>query len=1067
VNPGLSPNFPPPRSAGYNPGMSDRFDIVGMIISGAAGQRVSIPTRRSLLAALIVAISFARGALAADGPLEFPRIPPTKPADAAKTFQVLDGFRMHLIAAEPLVASPVALEYDEQGQGWVLEMRDYPYTDKTTDKPFAEKTADLPLGRIRVLRDIDGDGVFDESRIFAEDISWPTGLAFWKGGVFVAATPDIWYFKDTDGDGRADVREKVFTGFRKYNIQAVINNLKWGLDHQIYGAGGANGGQITSPRDETAPAVTMAANDFRINPVTTRLEPLSGGARFGLTFDDWGNRFLCNIRNPVIHVVLPAHYLARNPAVPFQKALFDAADAGDTLPVYRISPPEAWRRLRAQRWSGDAEGLAYPRSELVPDGYFTSACGVTVYRGAAYPAEYYGQAFLADVAANLIHREALTPFGVTFRARRIDEKTEFVRSTDIWFRPVNFVNAPDGTLHIVDMYRETIEHPWSIPDDIKAALDLESGREQGRLWRLEPPNFKAPQPVRLGSASTADLVALLEHQNAWQRETAHRLLFERQDKTAIDPLRRLLERSARPVARVHALWSLFGLEALTDADLLAGLTDPVAGIREHVVRLAESRLNAQPELLNRVLALARDGDPRVRFQLAFSLGSVEQESATTALIQIAQQDSADEHIRAAVLSSSARRGARLLAALLNDRQFVAKAEARQLLRLLAQGAGAGKADADLKSVATVLVESPTTDETRPWKIEVVCGLGEGVKRSGKTLAGVFATVEPRVNVVVAELLKDAARRAVDPEAGVVERVQAAQMLGFGEFGAAKDPLLACLDARQPLALQQMAIRTLAAYNDPEVARKLLAGWRTFSPPVRTEAVEALLARADRIPLLMDEVEQGRIGVGQISPIRRGLLMKHADLKIRDRAKVLFAPDAPGPRQEAIKSYAQKLSSLTGDAERGRITFERECATCHRLANKGADVGPNLETIRHHAVSQVLANILDPSREVSPNYVEFVVVTTDGRISTGMLSAETATSVTLKRANDVQETILRENIEEIAGSGKSLMPEGLEQKISPQQMVDLLAYLLGPQVGKGAAAGNPERKSADKEARATN
>ena len=1005
----------------------------------------------------LMAMTCAQFVPAADGPLHFPRIPPTKPADAAKTFETQDGFRMKLLAAEPLVTSPVALEYDEHGRGWVLEMRDYPFTDKNTDKPFADKLADLPMGRVRVLRDTDGDGVFDESRIFADDISWPTGLAFWKGGVFVAATPDIWYFKDTDGDGIADVREKLFTGFRKFNIQAVINNLKWGLDHQIYAAGGTNGGQITSPKDPQKNAIALATNDFRINPATTKLEPLSGGARFGMSFDDWGNRFLCNIRNPVIHVVLPSHYLARNPSIPFQRAVFDAAESGDTLPVYRSSPPEAWRAFRAQRWSGDAEGLSYPRSELVPDGYFTSACGITIYRGSAYPAAYYGQAFLSDVASNLIHRESLTPLGVTFRAKRIDDKTEFVRSTDIWFRPVNFVNAPDGTLHVVDMYRETIEHPWSIPDDIKAALDLESGRDQGRLWRLEPPNFKAPKFTPLAQATTAELVALLENRNAWHRETAHRLLFERQDKTAIPPLRQLLETSALPLARLHALWSLLGLEALTDADILKALADPVGGIREHAVRLAESRLMSSPVLLNGLLVLAEDAGARVRFQVAFSLGEAPQESATRALVQIAKRDAGNEHIRAAVLSSSARRGARLLAELLDDGSFAATQEARPLLRLLAQSVGAGKSADDLKSVASALVAVPTNDQTRPWKTEVVSGLGEGIKRTGRTLAKVFADVDPRVNVLAAALLKDAARLAVDTEARVPERVQAAQMLGFGEFAAAKEPLLACLDSRQPLAVQQMAIRTLAAFPDAEVADKLLAGWAAFSPPVRTEVVEAMLARVERIPLLLDEVEQKKIGVGQLSPVRRGLLMKHADAKIRERAKVLFAPDAPGPRHEVIKEYEQKLSSLKGDSQRGFVAFERECATCHRLANKGQEVGPNLETVRHHAPKQVLTNILDPSREVSPNYVEYIVATKEGRISTGMLSSETATSVTLRRANDVQETILRENIEEISGSGKSLMPEGLEKKISPQDMADLLAFLLGPRDVAGPGAVKSEQK----------
>ena len=1008
--------------------------------------------RCSLIAACLVA--WATCGFADDGQLTFPRIAPLPPAVAAKSFEVLNGFRMELIAAEPLVSSPVALEYDEHGQGWVLEMRDYPFTDKNTDKPFVDKSGDMPMGRIRVLRDTDGDGVFDTSKVFAEDISWPTGLAFWKGGVYVAATPDIWYFKDTDGDGQADVREKVFTGFRKFNIQAVINNLKWGLDHQIYGAGGTNGGSIQTLQEAKVPMLPLAANDFRINPTNNRIEALSGGARFGLTFDDWGNRFLCNIRNPVIHVLLPAHYLARNPAVPFQRATVDAADAGDTLPVYRISPPEAWRTLRAQRWSGNVEGLSYPKSELVPEGYFTSASGVTIYRGSAYPPDYYGQAFLADVASNLIHRESMTPAGVTFRARRIDDKTEIVRSKDVWFRPVNFVNAPDGTLHVIDMYRETIEHPWSIPDDIKGALDLESGRDLGRLWRLAPPDFKPAKFTPLATMSTAELVAQLENPNAWQRETAQRLIFERQDKSAVVPLRHLLHASQRPVARLHALWSLVGLGAATDDVLLMALTDASGGVREHAVRLSEERLSLEPKLLQTVLKLVDDAEPRVRFQVAFTLGGVGTQEAGDALVRIAQRDAGDEYMRAAVLSSATGRGSLLLRALVKDATFTGKPEVRPMLRLLAQTVAAGKSDEELKSVGGLLLESPTSDATRPWKTEVVSGLGEGLKRKGKTLATVFAVLNPQVNALTADLLQDAVQVVTNRDMEVTERIQAAQMLGLGEYGKVHESLFKCLDPRQPPALQQAAIKTLALFPDMEVAKKLLAGWNGFSPPVRTEVIEALLARPDRIALLLEAVQQGQIGVGQVSPVRRGLLMRHADMTIRERAKVLFTRESPGPRGEIIKEYEKQLAALKGEGVRGGKVFERECATCHRLGGKGHEVGPNLETIRHHAPQQILTNLLDPSREVSPAYVEYVVVTLDGRVATGMMAAETATSITLRRANNVQETILRASIDEIVGSGKSLMPEGLEKKVTPQDAADLLEFLVGRKKVEPAAKATP-------------
>jgi putative membrane-bound dehydrogenase-like protein len=316
--------------------------------------------------------------------LKFPTTPPTEPQNAAKTFHVLDGFQMQLIAAEPLVTDPVAITYDEDGRAYVCEMNDYPYTDKEHHKHAQENPTDQSIGKVRLLTDTDGDGVFDKATIFAEGLSWPTGAACWKGGIFVTATPDVWYLKDTNGDGVADLRQKVFTGFKKLNVQAVMNNPIWGLDHRIYIAGGSNGGEIQrAPGSESVmplPAdfkpLSIKRNDFSFDPSTGDVRLESGGARFGNTFDDWGNRFLCNIRNPCQHVVLPYRYLAHNPYLVVPSALNDCAEAGDQLPVYRTSPPEPWREFRAKRWV--QEGSTLPKSELVGAGVVTSSAGITV-----------------------------------------------------------------------------------------------------------------------------------------------------------------------------------------------------------------------------------------------------------------------------------------------------------------------------------------------------------------------------------------------------------------------------------------------------------------------------------------------------------------------------------------------------------------------------------------------------------------------------------------------------------------------------------------------------------------
>jgi putative membrane-bound dehydrogenase-like protein len=984
-----------------------------------------------LRAHLIVLLSFARAATAADPPL--PRAAPLAPAGALRSFQVQQGFRLDLIAAEPLVMDPVAAAYDEDGRLYVVEMSDYPHVDPANDKPYAENTGDPPIGRVRMLIDVDGDGTFDASHLFAERLSWPTGIAVWKGGVYVAATPDIWYFKDTDGDHRADVKRRVFTGFRKYNVQAVINNLQWGLDHKIYGAGSSNGGKIRRADREGDPGVDILRRDFRFDPRTEVLEAISGGARFGNTFDDFGNRFLCDIRNPAQHVVLPARYLARNAYLPVPRALHDAAEAGDAITLFRISPPEPWRDLRARRWA--AVGKAVPRSELVGGGYLTSSSGLTFYRGDAYPASYRGQLFLGEVANNLVHRMTVAPDGVTFRATRADAGAEFAASTDTWFRPVNFVNAPDGTLHVLDMYRETIEHPWSIPDDIRALLDLRSGEDKGRIYRLTPPGFQFRPTPRLSQASTARLVALLEHPNGWHRDTAHRLLFERQDPAAIAAVRQLLRAGNDERGRLHALYTLDGLSALEDDDLRVALADSSPHIREHVVLLAEPRLSGAPDLRAGVLGLAGDPAVRVRFQVALTLGSIASPEATSALAAIARRDARDPWMRTAVLSSATMDPAGLFEQLATE----PAADAAPVLRALAQVIGArGRAPEIQHMVAALAAGLERGNED--LAIDVTTSLGDGLARSGRRLSDLDTeNLTERARDLLIRLSARATFLAKSDTAPAEPRARAVLWLGQGRFEMSEEWLRPLLDPHQPPEVQTAAVRALSGYDNPEVAAILIRSWGGYTPPLRTEVVSHLLGRRAWLAPLLDAIAAGTVPSGQIPPARRVLLLKDRDPAIRARAQATLG-DAPGPRSEAIARY-KPFVEQAGNPDRGRSIFERECLACHTLGVQGHAVGPNLAGVRRRTAEEILVNILDPNREASPEFHEYTVALDDGRIVTGLVAAETPTSVTLRGRDAVEQTILRRNVAEIASTGKSLMPEGLEKTIAPEEMKDLITFLL--------------------------
>jgi putative membrane-bound dehydrogenase-like protein len=988
-----------------------------------------------------------------------PRIPSKEPGEALKTFLVRDGFEMQLLAAEPLVASPVAMEYDENGRAYVAEMRDYPYTDKASDKPFVERTKDEPLGRIRLLEDTDGDGRCDKSTVFADGLSWPTGLALWKGGVYVVATPDLWYLKDTDGDGKADERRKVLTGFRKFNVQAVINNLKWGLDGKIYGAGSSNGGQIRRGDASDSKPIAMTTADFRFDPrdEAGSFEVLSGGARFGNSFDDWGNRFICNIRNPIQHVVLPRHYLARNPHLAARSPLNDVAESGDTVPVFRTSPPEPWRVMNSRRLANDAT-LASPRSETVAAGYMTSASGLTVYRGSAYPKEFYGSVFLGEVAGNLIHHQVLTPRGVTFTSQRSEDGREFLTSTDNWFRPVNFVNAPDGTLHVLDMYRETIEHPWSIPDDIKAQLDLESGRDRGRIYRLAPIGFQPPKTPRLGKITTRELVALLTHADSWWRETAHRLLLEQQDRSAVAALRqRLLDRTEKMfqdrdlavTARLHALWLLAGLNGLTNDDLLAAFDDPHPRVAEAAVLLSEPRLSANQSLRDKLLhELAGQVDARLRLQVALTLGAIVRNSEGVIdeivyerLAGLAHRDGHDDWARAAILSSAAEVTPQMLALLIPDKQQIGTLPAiRDLARVLGARAKETELAAFFAFVERPSLTRPKLTLSDPMLIEPTLGLGEGLQRANKSLSAVLTESNSRGAKQIQAMIDRSLATLADSRAEQSVRLRFAPLLGFVRLEQAREVLVALLSPNQPAELQTIAVRVLGSHRHAEVPPLLLSAYRKLGAAARGEAVEALLSRPEWHVALLDAIDAGKIKPAEIPHVRRNALVRSANAAVKERAVAMFRSLIES-RQKVVDKYRDALPTLAADRAKGETVFRRECQACHRVNNIGTEIGPNLATIRHRAPEELLLHILDPNREVGPNFVAYAIETTDGRVLTGLIVEDSGPSITLVRTTGTRETILRSQIEEIASTGQSLMPPGLEERITPQEMADLLAFLL--------------------------
>ena len=961
---------------------------------------------------------------------ELPRIDPIEPEDALATLNVAAGFRAELVAAEPLVTDPVAIAFDANGRIFVAEMRGY------------SEDSDKNLGRIRVLEDTDGDGRCDTSRILVDGLSWPTAITCYDGGVFVGAAPDILYFKDTTGDGKADVRKVVFTGFGRNNVQGLLNTFKWGMDNRIHGTTSTSRAAVVPGKDHPAAGsdavsdkpLILHGRDFAIEPRSLSIQPTSGGGQHGISFNAWGEKFVCANSNHIQFILFEDHYLARNPylATPSTRAMI-AAD-GPQADVFRTSPVEPWRIVRTRlRVKGLVPGPVEGGGTAA--GYFTGSTGVTIYRGDAWPRKYDGWAIIGDVGSNLVHRKRLQRNGVSYIAHRVDEKSEFVSSIDTWFRPVQFANAPDGSIYIVDMYREVIEHPDSLHPVIKKHLDLTSGRNRGRIYRIVPDGFERRRASGLGQADTPRLVSTLAHPNGWHRETAARLLYERRDRRAIPPLEALSHEASGAPGRIRALWALDGLEALSPEILLPRLDDRSPRVREHAVRLAGRVAHDSPAVREKLFGLVQDDDLRVRYQLAFTLGELNDPRRYQTLAQILRRDGSDRHVHVAVRSSLVTGSGAVLAELMQDRAFCHSEGSLELIGELAAQIGKQQRPDDVADLIHGLASLSPDEE----KVSTAVIVGLALAPGSPLHERIDGVTGGRAKELIDAIVKKAADQAINGQAPQTKRIAAVYELQLGDFTEHRDLFAQLLEATQPAEIQSAALETLAKFDHPEVADLLLERWTGLSPRLRNTASDVLFSKSLWLAQLLDRIQRGSIQVADLDPGRWKLLASHPDENLRAQAESLFEGAAFSGRAEVLSEYGRALE-IDGDVSRGKAAFKKVCAACHKLEAIGHEIGPNLAAMRNRGAEAILVNVIDPQREVNPQYLNYLVITNDGRQLSGMIGSETATSVNLVRAENKTDTVLRIDIDQMRSTGLSLMPEGVEKEIDVQTMADLIKYL---------------------------
>ena len=969
--------------------------------------------------------------------------------DALSTYKVADGFKIEMVAAEPLISDPVDMEIDEYGRMYVVEMHGYPL-DRSGS------------GKIILLGDSNGDGIMDKRTVFAEGLELPNSVMRWKKGVLVTDAPNVLYLEDTNGDGKADIKDTVLTGFALSNPQHNVNNPVYGIDNWIYLAHqgsvstqkykeefGDEGSEIMFPSSPDSNSLPKNANgrSIRFRPGQKQMEMMSTNDQFGQTFDQWGHWFGCNNSNQGYQEVIANRYFERNPALPVSDAVQNMSDHQNAPEVFPTT--------------------THPDRQLLSGvGVMTSGSGITAYLGGNFPEPYNTNVtFIGEPVYNLVHVDVLRDSGASFTASRILEHKEFLSSTDAWARPVNFYVGPDGALYMLDYYRKVIESPEWMSDEAIAAGGLYAGSDKGRIFRITPKDAKPAdwtKGLKLGDASADELIENLANKNNWWALNAQRLLVDRHDKNAIPGLLKMTKNSSSATGRLHALWTLEGMGALDPSVITEALKDPVAGVRENAIRLAELHLAAAPQLSEALLTLQNDPDPKVRFQLLLTLGFVNTPQSLEARNKLLFTDINDKWVQVAALSAGSETSSLLKVVLQRFRSEV-PAYSSMVQRLTSMIGITGDAVAIDQLIRQATTKGGNKDEKS--HVAILEGLSRGLRNrkpplpiSGdlqKMLVRTFfenSSSEMRnasYHVLKVQGISDEALKSASIEKALLiindstekadRRADAIDFLSLGDPSSYVTILEKLLVPQEQSVVQLAAVRTLNLVPGTGVSEYIIQRWPELTPEIRDAAIRIFTGKPDRVNLLLTAMEKGLILPTSVSFGSSVGLMMQSDSNLRNRARVIFTRSEEEGKK--INEKYQQALKLTGDPVKGRAVYAQHCTICHQIRGEtGIAIGPDLGTVHNWKKEDIMANILDPNLSISAGFDLWNIELNNGESLQGIIKSETPAAITVVNSGKPDRTINRQEIKSLKTANVSAMPSGLEKNIDQQQMADLLSFL---------------------------
>ncbi len=998
--------------------------------------------------------------------LRYPEGGPTAPEQAAAKLELHPDFNISLVAAEPLINKAINMDWDPQGRLWVAETPEYPNGRrearpelKNTDSIWKDSGSLMPgkfdrpaTDRISILSDPDENGRFRKKTIFFEGLELVTSFVFYKDGVIVSQAPDILFLRDTDGDGKADKVEKLYTGLGIGDTHAVINNLRWGFDGWIYATHGYSTGDVTSP-DGSKHFGRDGSGVVRFRPDGSAFEQVSskGGNTWGLDFGWDGEIFYTQpTSNDLLnHVVLPENALARG----------------------KVSGVTSFKPIIHARKSFPLmsyEQQAYVQIDLV--GYFTAAAGCAIYDGGAWPKEWNYNYFTTEPTINIVHHEVVEPLGVSYDAHKTREP-EFIGGKDMWFRPIETRIGPDGALYILDFYNQAVVHNdtrGTIHGPANAALRPDRDHYFGRIWRVQHKQAVKLEIPNLAKASAAELVKALEHPNMHVRMNAQRLLSQGDYANAAPALMTLVTAKNVPAyARVHALWTLYHIGKLGQDELVAAVSDADPAIRKnaaHIAQLPPTTIRGpEHKLQQALLERIDDPDARVRLEALVALGSFEITPATAKALVSVYPDLKDPWLESALIGTAANAPVNIIDAAMDVSQVEALKPlvAQMALNVAAKQNGADAAalveamakkpaTADLlkQSVLQIIAQNLKPENAPAWTDELQAAFQKLLASSDATVPAAALPLAGRWDVghkLAAEtgkLLQQLIGKLADTSLSDEQRGQVTiSLLGVRQMNADILPAVSkVLTTPGSTGLKQRVVEALGSTGDRAVGTQLIAAFPALSADLQMSVFNQLLKRVDWSLALLEALKAGKVNPALLGPANLYRLRTHPDSNVAKAANQLI-DELRGPEaKQKDELIAKFLPVITqpGNAAKGKELFTQNCATCHKLDKLGNEVGPVLTGMGAHGPAGLIVSVLDPNREVDPSFIAYNIETKDGESYDGIIVRENKASVVLKNATGEKE-LQRTEIKSLRNTGRSLMPEGFEA-LGPEALRDLLAFV---------------------------